>query len=371
MRLVPLLCLSLWLSCALAAKLKWYEIDSSYTFEAFLQHYGKSYSNAKEYQMRKEIFEFNRNKIITHNQDTTKTWKEEVNHLADLTQEEYGRLRGYNKKLGYSRREMSSRATISVNPAAPPLPTAVDWRAKGIVTAVKDQGGCGSCWSFATAETIESHWAIKQGVLWDLSEQQILDCTSNPQHCGGTGGCGGGTAEVAMDTIIKLGGLSSEWTYPYVSHGGSNSPKCLVVGNMTNPAATISGYISLPSNEYLPLLTAVATVGPISISVDASSWQFYSTGVFNGCNQTNPDIDHAVQLVGYGSEAGGDYWLVRNSWTPTWGEGGYIKVFRTATVQCGIDSSPSDGSGCDNGPPTVTVCGTCGILYDNVYPTIA
>lgn len=319
--------------------------------------------------MRKAIFEDNLLNILAHNQDTTKTWKQEVNHLADLTQKEYGRLLGYNKQLGFSMREQAA-ARVPITPVKPisALPVSVDWRTQGIISAVKDQGNCGSCWSFATAETIESYWALSKGQLWDLSEQQILDCTINPQNCGGDGGCAGGTPAVAMTTMMKFGGgLSSEWTYPYLSHSGQNSPKCL---NTTKTAVTISNYVSLPSNQYMPLLTALATVGPIAISVDASAWQFYSTGVFNGCNQTNPDIDHAVQLVGYGTEAGGDYWLVRNSWTPAWGEDGYIKLFRTSTVQCGTDLSPGDGSGCDGGPATVTVCGTCGILYDNVYPVI-
>jgi len=365
-----LLLLCVFFACSLAAKLKWNELDSSYTFETYLKHYGKSYAEPEEYQLRKNLFESNLNRILLHNKDTTKTWKEEINHLSDWTAAELKTLYGYNKKLGYSRKENAVRATAHMQelPIGAPLPDSVDWRTSGVVTAVKDQGDCGSCWSFATAETIESHWAVKSGELWDLSEQQILDCTINPQHCGGTGGCEGGTCEVAMATIIKMGGLSSEWTYPYLSHAGNDDPKCSFSDISTPPAVTLSGYVSITSNEYLPLLTAVATLGPIAISVDASAWSSYATGVFNGCNQTNPDLDHAVQLVGYGTENGMDYWLVRNSWTPTWGEAGYIKLLRSANVTCGTDLNPNDGDGCDGGPSTVTVCGTCGILYDSVYP---
>jgi cathepsin L len=322
--------------------------------------------------MRKGIFESNLNKILAHNADNTKTWKEAINHLADWTAEEMRSLYGYNKALGFSRKEAAVKATASNIKVSSPadLPESVDWRQQFVVTAVKDQGDCGSCWSFATAETIESHWALATGDLWTLSEQQILDCTINPQHCGGTGGCEGGTVEVAMDTIIKVGGLSSEWTYPYLSHAGNDQPQCLFNTTTTPPAVNISSYVSLPSNQYEPLISAVATNGPIAISVDASTWSFYSTGVYNGCNQTNPDLDHAVQLVGYGSENGLDYWLVRNSWTPAWGENGYIKIFRTANNTCGTDLSPGDGDGCDGGPSSVEVCGTCGILYDSVYPVI-
>jgi len=364
------LCAFLFISVAFA-RLKWHELTPSYAFETYLDHFGKSYDDAKEYSMRKDIFEANLAKVLAHNQDTTKTWKEEVNHLSDWTQEEFRGLLGYRKAMGYSSKaERAKRAVVHPTPIIPAhqLPALVDWRTKGVVTPVKDQGECGSCWSFATAETIESHFAINKSLpISELSEQQILDCTLNPKHCGGTGGCSGGTAEVAMDSIIKQGGLSSEWTYPYVSHAGKDGTKC---NTPLSPVVRLDGYVSLPPNEYLPLLTAVATVGPISISVDASSWSFYATGVFNGCNKTNPDLDHAVQLVGYGTENGHDYWLVRNSWTTGWGESGYIKVMRTATVQCGIDLTPADGSGCDGGPANVTVCGTCGILYDNVYPLI-
>lgn len=363
---VLIVCLAL-LSVALAAKLKWNELDTSYKFETYLQHFNKHYDDANEYQMRKTIFESNLHKIVDHNKDSSKTWKEEINHLADWTSEEFDRIRGYNKKMAVNAKQ--TRVPHKLKPVSA-LPATVDWRTQGVVTPVKDQGDCGSCWSFAAAETIESHWAISKGQLWELSEQQILDCTSNPQHCGGTGGCNGGTAEVAFASIIKAGGLSSEWTYPYASHGGVNNPKCSLNSNVTTPVS-ISSFEELPENQYLPLLTAVATLGPIAISVDASAWSFYATGVFNGCNQTHPDLDHAVQLVGYGTENNTMYWLVRNSWTPAWGEGGYIKIMRTEEVTCGTDLSPADGSGCDNGPATVSVCGTCGILYDNAYPVIS
>jgi len=241
------------------------------------------------------------------------------------------------------------------------------------VSAVKDQGMCGSCWTFGTAETVEAHWALKTGELTDLSEQQILDCTPNPNQCGGTGGCGGGTAELAMAQIIMSGGLTTEWLYPYQSYFGAafqcqlNSTK-----NSRPPFAKLKGYVKIPPNKYEPLMTTVAEKGPIAVSVDASSWSAYEEGVFNGCNQTNPDIDHSVQLVGYGHDEklGKDFWLVRNSWSPAWGEDGYIRLNRSPNEGCGIDLTPSDGTGCKNGPPTATVCGTCGIWYDSCYPLL-
>lgn len=288
--------------------------------------------------------------------------------MTDWTEAEFKRLLGYKKSIAATMPK-SPLATEWNHPAVrlEDLPQEVDWRDKGVVTPVKDQGRCGSCWTFATAETIESHWAIKTGQLPILSEQQILDCTPNPDQCGGTGGCAGGTAELAMARIVQMGGLSSEWTYPYMSYYGANA-SCHFTAQ-TPPAAHIAGYQRLPTNVQLPLMQAVAELGPIAISVDASSWQKYEQGVFDGCNQTHPDIDHAVQLVGYGTDpVDGDYWLVRNSWSPAWGDKGYIKLKRSISITCGVDLHPQDGTGCKDGPPTVVVCGTCGILYDNTFP---
>jgi len=247
----------------------------------------------------------------------------------------------------------------------------VDWRNQSIITAVKDQGACGSCWTFGTTETIESFYALAHGVgnLTVLSEQEILDCTPNPNDCGGTGGCGGGTPELAMAQLIHLGGQTSEKLYPYKSGGGQDF-KCHFSNQTTAPVAVLKSFVVLPSNQYMPILTAVATLGPMTVNVDASAWMSYEVGVFNGCNQKNPDIDHVVQLVGYGVDGSDLYWLVRNSWGAGWGEGGYIKLYRSSTPDCGVDKNPQDGTGCNGGPPTVTVCGTCGIWYDVSYPTM-
>jgi len=249
------------------------------------------------------------------------------------------------------------------------LPISVDWRDKNIVTPVKDQGDCGSCWTFATAELTESYWAMATGKLNILSEQQILDCTPNPDHCGGTGGCEGGTAELAWAQINQMGGLSAEWTYPYISYYGQDFT---CKQNQVVPIAKVGKFINLPVNEQDPILAYLAASGPLAISVDASTWSSYETGVFNSCNQTNPDLDHAVMLVGYGTDSQlGDYWIVRNSWSPQWGEEGYIRLHRENPFTCGTDLNPSDGDGCTNGPPTVTVCGTCGILFDALYPVVS
>ena len=118
-------------------------------------------------------------------------------------------------------------------------------------------------------------------------------------------------------------------------------------------------------------MNAVASVGPIAVSVDASNWHSYESGVFAGCNQQNPDVDHAVTLVGYGEENGQKYWLVRNSWGTSWGENGYIKLekFGEGKEPCGTDTAPESGFVCEGGPSTITVCGTSGMLSGSSYPT--
>jgi cathepsin L len=357
--------------CATAvfAAPKWHELES-YTFEHYELDFSKRYT-AEERLLRKELFNRKLREIKQHNHDHTKSWKLGVNQLSDRTESELKALRGAIPS-GVQKIHPSYRATEKIDLKALEAQD-VDWRTKGVVTAVKDQGGCGSCWSFATAEVIESYYAILTGQLSALSEQQILDCTPNPDECGGTGGCGGGTAQLAMARIQELGGLATEWTYPYLSYGGANF-KCHYDQSTTPPFANVSNYFTLPSNEYAPLLQHVASKGPVAISVDAGAWSSYEEGVFDGCNQTNPDIDHAVLLVGYGVDAAhGPYWLVRNSWSAAWGEKGYIKVKRTDNEQgrCGMDITPRDGDGCKDGPPEVKVCGTCGILYDNAYPEVS
>jgi len=371
---IALLLLSLHLSfftTTTRATTPWFDLHT-YSFDSYAKEFSKDYSNDDPI-LRKQIFDSKLEDIKKHNADPTKTWKKGVNRFTDRTETEFRRLLGTKKGLLYQHKSsdkesvaVASSHHVKYDPKAAAIPEQMDWREKGVITSVKDQGECGSCWTFATTETTESYWALATGKLHVLSEQQILDCTPNPQQCGGTGGCGGGTAELAWAKIIEMGGLETEWTYPYQSYFGA-SFQCHY--SKATPVAHISKFVNLPSNEQDPMLNYVGTTGPLAISVDASAWDSYESGVFDGCNQTNPDINHAVQLVGYGTDATlGDYWLVRNSWSPSWGEVGYIRLKRSTSFTCGIDLTPGDGDGCTGGPPTVKVCGTCGILYDGVYP---
>jgi len=344
---------------SVAKRPKWTDLKN-YSFEQYLLDFAKTYKG-EEFLRRKEIFERNLDDVRGHNADDSRSWKKGINRMSDWAKEEFTRLLGYRKKQG------AREESFSIPEYYERLPSHVDWRTKGVVTPVKNQGACGSCWTFGTCETIESFWALKTKKLVVMSEQQILDCTPNPNDCGGTGGCGGGTPEIAYQRIIQMGGLTSESNYPYTATDGN----CQFNNQTINPVAKLSGYKVLPSNNYTAVLTAVAVTGPLVINVDASEWSSYDSGVFSGCDEeSNIDIDHVVQLVGYGTDSQlGDYWIVRNSWGD-WGESGYIRLARTAKVTCGVDSSPQDGTGCNGGPSQVTVCGECGILYDVSYPVV-
>lgn len=344
---------------------------SEYSFAHYVKEFSKKYS-ATEMVSRQAIFEARLQDMISHNANPEAKFTKGINHMTDWTEPEISGVLGYHKGLA-----ASLRSTMKTAPKRSPeeeakrlalLPKSVDWRDQGVVTPVKNQGSCGSCWTFSAAETVESHWAIHTGSLQELSQQQIASCTSNPENCGGTGGCEGGVADLAYESIIKAGGLATEWSYPYRSWFGTDF-ECAFNTSM-DMGAKIKASVKLASNEYGALMEAIADVGPVSISVDASNWHLYEGGVYDGCDTDKPDVNHAVQLVGYGTdEKQGDYWTVRNSWGTGWGEHGYIRVARN-TGKCGTDTTPQDGSGCDGGPDSVNVCGMCGILYDNSYPVV-
>lgn len=226
---------------------------------------------------------------------------------------------------------------------------------------------CGGCWAFSAAETLESHLAIASGKpAPKLSTQQLISCTPNPRKCGGTGGCEGATQPLAFN-YTEVAGITTEDSYPFSGSTGTCDPTKI------KPVATVSGFAMLPSNDYTALVSAVATKGPIAISVAAGGlgWQLYGGGIMKqGPSNRDFVIDHAVQLVGYGEEHGTLYWLVRNSWG-TWGEHGYIRIqrFGEGKEPCGMDTQPQDGMACAGDTKPVQYCGLSGILSSSSYPT--
>jgi len=247
------------------------------------------------------------------------------------------------------------------------LPAEVDWRTKGVVSPVKNQGGCGSCWAFAGVEAMETAVAQATGKILALSTQNVVSCALNPHHCGGTGGCGGATADIAYGYVADKG-IASEAAYPYQAITGT----CKETIAKT---AKVKGFVKVAENNYTEVMNALANVGPLAVNIDASVWSAYSSGVFTGCGWRDVDINHVVQAVGYGHDAtkNKDYWIVRNSWGAGWGEKGYIRLERHSDGDhakwCAPDTRPQDGTGCDGGPSVITVCGSCGIWYDASYAT--
>ena len=347
------------------------------TFEEYKKAYHNSAAwSASEYARRAAIFETNVAAIAKHNANPHKSYTLAINKMTAMEPKEWSTKFGFDKKmLTHAEPNLQGALVdqgIVIRPVSE-LPASKDWRDDNVVTAVKDQGHCGSCWAFSATGVLESHVALASGYLFDLSPQQLASCAENPQQCGGTGGCMGATYDVAFGYASGSGGLYQEFQYPYNSYYGSDY-ECRVGSDdfaTTEPVAGIKGYMTLHSNNYTELMNAVAFAGPVAIVVDASDWSGYEGGVFDGCNAESPDINHGVVLVGYGEcEVHGKYWLIRNSWSPAWGEDGYIKLRRDDGDEdnCAIDSTPEDGTACAGDDTPVKVCGSCGVLFNSAIP---
>jgi len=345
------------------------DMEHNLLWENFKTQESKLYSSVEEDAARKEVFRSNLARIAAHNlreEAGLETWRMETNQFADLTGQEFEDL-----MLGGYVKTPQSGGGHGARVAATDLPASVDWREQGVVTDPKNQGSCGSCWAFATVETVESYAAIANISLTKLSAQEVTTCTPNPQHCGGTGGCKGSIPQLGYN-YVQLFGLTTDADYPYWSGVTGMTGNCKYDLEKRAPVVSISGYNTLPPNDMEATMAHLATQGPLAVAGAASSWQLYGSGVFSGCSyDRNIAINHAIQMVGYGSDPSlGDYWLVRNSWGKTWGEAGYIRLQREAALTCGTDSTPMDGTACVGGPGTDQqhVCGMCGILFDMSFP---
>lgn len=299
-------------------------------FQKFQTKYNKVYSSEQETDKRFEIFRDTLKFINTHNADPTKTHKVAINHFADMTHEEF--KASITPKVN---RPADNGATYTHQTTNAKLPASVDWRQNGAVTPVKDQGVCGSCFTFGSTGSIEGAYAIKYGKLISLSEQQLVDCTWDDAL--GVAGCNGGFASVVLQWVINNGGIATEASYPYLMQDGFCKAKDVSSG------VTLKAYVNVTDGE--PGLQDAVALGPVAVAIDAShpEFRYYTSGVYYqaDCGNTLDDLDHEVLAVGYGTYQGQDYWLVKNSWSTHWGDEGFIMMSRNRDNNCGIASQPN------------------------------
>jgi len=305
------------------------ESDEWKQFSNFQDRFSKKYSSFQELQTRFQVFRENLRNIILHNLDYSQNFTMGINQFTDLTSQEFK-----DQYLGGLKAEVGSYGCGSFSSSDAGLPASVDWRAKGAVTSVKDQGQCGSCWTFSATGAVEGAWAISKGQLIDLAEQELVDCATGISY--GSHGCSGGQMEGAFKFIIQNGQCSLS-SYPYTAKDGT-CQKCSAV-------AHISSCSDVKPNDQVSLKAAVAKQ-PIAVAIEADTryFQSYSGGILTSTS-CGTNLDHGVLVVGYGTENGIDYWLVKNSWGTTWGDKGYVKIARSSSTNdagiCGIAMDPS------------------------------
>lgn len=296
---------------------------------SFKAVHGKTYAVAEEH-VRRAIFEKNVQYIVKHNLEHDlglHSYTLGANQFADMTNEEFRAM-----YLHPMQRSGERQASTFLMPENVELPSSVDWRTQGYVTGIKNQGQCGSCWSFSTTGSLEGQWFRKTGKLVSLSEQQLVDCSTKY----GNQGCNGGLMDQAFQ-YIKDFGSETEQAYPYKARDQS----CAY--DKSQVVASVTGFTDVKNGSESDLQSAVATVGPVSVAIDAShiTFQLYREGVYDPllCSSTN--LDHGVLAVGYGTEGSKDYWIVKNSWGEVWGMKGYINMVRNKNNKCGIATAAS------------------------------
>ncbi|KAL5493182.1 hypothetical protein EMCRGX_G014320 [Ephydatia muelleri] len=348
------LCYFLLLSYATAQRL---------TFEQWAALYGKTYRSPEDASKAKQTFEQNV-KLVSHLNDLykEKDVKYAINSFADLTPEEFE-----DKILMPARKPPVHPAERYVSFEAGDLPDTFDWRDKDVVSSVKDQGSVGTCWAFSTVGNVEGQWALAGHPVISLATEQLVDCdaTIDPDNLNSDCGVFGGWPYLAYQYIANAGGIEEESAYPYCSGSGQCYPcvpkgynktrcgpppsycnktdSCDVKLNNRNfvSGLKVKSWIAIAKNE-TEMMAALVSTGPLSVLIDASTLQFYHSGVWDPLVCDSTDLDHAVLLVGYGTDKGilssKPYWLIKNSWGEKWGEEGYFMMLRGAG-KCGVDQA--------------------------------
>jgi C1A family cysteine protease len=243
-------------------------------------------------------------------------------------------------KLGLMKIEKTGQKMENLPKAA----DAIDWTTKGAVTGVKDQGQCGSCWSFSTTGALEGAYFLKYGTLESFSEQNFVDC-DNFKNGGRDMGCNGGLMDNAFNWAAKNGGVCTEADYPYTSGATRKTGTCEQSKCTKNANVAPKSHTDVPASSDDAMMSAL-TQQPVSIAIqaDQKDFQLYKSGVFTG--ECGTQLDHGVLAVGYGTQSGSDYYKVKNSWGTTWGDKGYILLGRGSEYnkgqgQCGMLLSAS------------------------------
>ncbi|XP_068613083.1 cathepsin K [Brachionichthys hirsutus] len=319
----PCVCVLLLAASALA-RLDEASLDSQW--EQWKATQGREYNGLGEEELRRAVWEKNLRMIDAHNAEAAlgmHSYELAMNHLGDMTSEEVS-----EKMTGLLVPTDPDRSfTEALSDRVGKLPESVDYRKRNMVTPVKNQGSCGSCWAFSSAGALEGQLSRMTGNLLDLSPQNLVDCVKE------NNGCGGGYMTNAFQYVADNGGIDSDAAYPYMGV----EQQCRY--NSSTMAARCKGYKEIPVGNEHALAVALFKVGPVSVGIDAaqSSFQFYSKGVYYDPDCNKDDINHAVLAVGYGvTSKGKKYWIVKNSWSEDWGSKGYILMARNRGNLCGI-----------------------------------
>ncbi|KAJ8383434.1 hypothetical protein AAFF_G00221340 [Aldrovandia affinis] len=327
--LQSLFLLALWISGHASSAL---DLSLNGQWKQWKSQHGKEYDDQLQEAQRRLIWEKNLRTMEKHNLEASLTiMVQSSKYIHPHNDRRGGQRHAQRSEWGGGAR--SPRQPDVQHPGrAPPPPLEVDWRDKGLVSPIRNQGACGSCWAFSVAGAMEGLMKQKTGKLTPLSPQNLLDCSRSY----GNHGCKGGYLSKTFKYIIGNKGIDSDSSYPYEYREG----KCRY--SLGNRAGYCSGYQILPAGNEKALQYAVANVGPISVGINAllPSFHYYRGGLYDEPQCGSKNTNHAVLVVGYGTDKGQDFWLVKNSWGTAWGEKGFVRMARNKNNLCGIANFP-------------------------------